>query len=118
MTLATGAAPAAGGGGLSLLLLALPILLLIYLMFNQRRRSRQLNDAQQALQVGQEVLTTAGIYGVVTGLEPQVVHLQIAEGVIVRHDRRAIVPMSMASRPQGGSENPGSDGTAGGEQPR
>lgn len=97
MTLATGAAASTGGGGLPMLILALPILLLIWLMFSQRRRSKALAEAQQAVQVGQEVLTTAGIHAVVTGLEHDVVHVRIADGVVVRMDRRAIVPMSMAT---------------------
>lgn len=103
MTLATGAAATTGGGGLSLLLLALPIVLLLWLMFSQRRRARALGDAQQALQVGQEVLTTAGMHGVVSGLEHEVVHLRIAEGVVVRMDRRAVIPLSMSARPAGGA---------------
>jgi preprotein translocase subunit YajC len=96
MTLATGAAAdaGAGGGGLSLLILALPLLLLFYLMFSQRRRARRLAEAQEAVQVGEEVMTTAGMHGVVRAIEDGVVHLQIAEGVVVRHERRAIVPVA------------------------
>ena len=96
MTLATGAAAGTGGSTLSLLLLGLPILLLLYLVFSQRRRAKALGQAQQALQVGQEVMTTAGLHGVVERLEDETVHLRIAEGVVVRHDRRAIVPLSLA----------------------
>lgn len=97
MTLATGAAAATGSGTMSLLLLALPILLLIYLMVSQRRRGRALAQAQQALQAGQEVMTSSGLHGVVSALEHDVVHLRIAEGVVVRHDRRAIVPLSLTA---------------------
>lgn len=96
MTLATGAAAATGGGMMSLLLLALPILLLIYLMVTQRRRTKALGEAQRALQVGQEVMTTSGMHGVVEGLDNDVVHLRIADSVVVRHDRRAIVPLTLA----------------------
>lgn len=106
MTLATGAAASSGGGGFSLLILALPILFLAWLMFSQRRRSKALGEAQQALQVGQEVLTTSGIHGEVFGLESDVVHLSIAKGVVIRVDRRAVVPLSIA---QGG--RPGAPGT-------
>lgn len=112
MTLATGAAAPAGSGTFTLLLLALPILLLLFLMFTQRRRTKALGEAQQALQVGQEVMTTAGMHGVITGLEHEVVHLRIADGVVVRYDRRAIIPMSMAAtgRP-GATGRPAQDGT-------
>ena len=73
MTLATGAAASQGTGGLSILILALPILLLAWLMFSQRRRTKALGEAQGALQVGQEVLTTSGIHGLVSALEGEVV---------------------------------------------
>lgn len=96
MTLATGAAAAPGGSTMSLFLLALPILLLIYLMVSQRRRTKALAEAQRALQVGQEVMTTSGLHAVVERLESDVAHLRVAEGVVVRHDRRAVVPLSMA----------------------
>lgn len=117
MTLATGAAATTGGGGLTLLILALPILLLLWLMFTQRRRARALTDAQQALQTGQEVLTTAGMHGVVAGLEHEIVHLRIAEGVVVRIDRRAIVPLTLTQGAQGGRAAPdgqGGQGSTGG----
>lgn len=123
MTLATGAAASQGTGGLSILILALPILLLVWLMFSQRRRTKALGEAQQALQVGQEVLTTSGIHGVVDGLETDVVQLRIAEGVVIRVDRRAVVPMSIAQagrgRPTPGTSDPGTTNPdAGGTNPR
>lgn len=117
MTLATGAAASSGGGGLSILILALPILLLVWLMFSQRRRTKALGEAQQALQIGQEVLTTSGMHGLIAGLEDDVIHLRIAEGVVVRMDRRAIVPMSIAQTGPG-RPAPGTDTDAGGTNPR
>lgn len=119
MTLATGAAASPGGGGLSILILALPILLLVWLMYSQRRRTKALGEAQQALQVGQEVLTTSGIHGLVSALEGEVVHLRIAEGVVIRMDRRAIVPMSIAQAGPGRAAPGGTtDPDAGGTNPR
>lgn len=109
MFLANGATDGGGASGLTLLILALPILLLVYLMFSQRRRAKQLGDAQQALQAGQEVMTTSGIHGVIAGLEHDVVHLTVADGVTMRVDRRAIVPLSMAP---GARENRGRSGGA------
>ena len=103
MTLATGAAAGAGGSGFTLLILALPILFLLFLMFSQRRRARAVNDAQQSLAPGQEVMTTAGMYGVVRAIETDTdtVHLEVADGVVLRYQRRAILPMSMV--PGGGA---------------
>lgn len=102
MTLATGAAAATGGSSFTLLILALPILFLLFLMFGQRRRARAMSQAQQALAPGQEVMTTAGMYGVVAAVEGEVVHLQVADGVVLRHQRRAILPLDLVQGAPGG----------------
>lgn len=92
MTPLVAAAPATGGGTGTLLLLALPFALLIFLMFSQRRRAKAVSAAQAQLEVGQQVMAAAGLYGTVSALDGEVVHLEIAPGVVVRVARRAIVP--------------------------
>lgn len=86
------AAPSTGSGLGSLLLLALPLVLIVYLVVSQRRRQRQLASAQAGLQVGDEVMTTTGLYGRVVSLQERVVELEAAPGVVLRWDRRAVVP--------------------------
>ncbi|WP_420748362.1 preprotein translocase subunit YajC [Ornithinimicrobium sp. Y1847] len=95
------AAASTGGGSLSILILALPVVVLIWLMVMQRRRQRSVNQAQSELTIGDEVMAAAGLYGTVTGLDGDVVLLEIAPGVVVRVNRRAIVPPSQIKRDQG-----------------
>lgn len=95
-----------GSGVGSLLLLLLPLALLAFLMLSQRRRTRDAVALQQSLTVGDEVVTTSGIFGTVRMLDQGEAHLEIAPGVIVRFDRRAI----------GARRNP-SDHAAGGSGP-
>lgn len=78
------------GNSLSLLLLALPLLLLVFMMFSQRKRARAVQDLQSSLAVGDEVMTTSGLHGSVSFIEDDVVGLQVAEGVVLRFDRRAV----------------------------
>lgn len=92
MTPLATAAPASGGGLSTILLLALPFAVLLYLMFTQRKRARAVADAQAGLQVGQEVMAAAGIFGRISAIEGDVVHLEVAPGVVVRVARRAVVP--------------------------
>jgi preprotein translocase subunit YajC len=71
----------------------LPILLLLFvvLMFNsQRKRQRQFNQMQSSLQVGQEVVTTAGLHARILELDDEVAVLETSPGQTVRWDRRAI----------------------------
>lgn len=80
-----------GGGFGTLLLLALPLLLIAYMIFSQRRKAKAMQQMQSEFQVGDEVMTSTGLYGRIAALEEGVVLLEIAPGVQVQWDRRAIV---------------------------
>lgn len=64
----------------------------------QQQRLREQQAMVQALEVGDQVITTAGIYATVTALEDDVATLEIAPGVEIRSARAAIgrlvVPVS------------------------
>lgn len=75
----------------------LPLLLLlvfaVMILLPMRSRSRmvqRMREMQQSLTVGTEVLTTSGLYGRITRLDEQLVHLEIAPGVVVEWAREAI----------------------------
>ncbi|QIM20806.1 preprotein translocase subunit YajC [Phycicoccus sp. HDW14] len=79
------------GSGLTyLLILGLPFLLLVWMFFTQRNRSKQVQSLQGSLQVGDEVVTTSGLFGTITALDEKVATLDIGGGTVVRFDRRAI----------------------------
>jgi preprotein translocase subunit YajC len=77
-------------GTFSLLIFALPLLLLGWLFFTQNKRMRQMRNFSSSLDVGDRIVTSSGIYGVVTHLDDSTAWLEIAEGTIIRVDRRAI----------------------------
>ncbi len=92
--------------------------LLYFVMIRpQRNRQRQVVQAQNQIQPGQRVRTTAGMYATVVELDDGDVVLEIAPGVRVRYLRRAImdvVPSDNGSAASG-SEEAGTvadDGTA------
>ena len=73
----------------------LPILLLIVLMYfmlirPQQKRMREQQAMLSAVEEGDEVLTTAGVYGFITAMEGDVLWVEIAEGVEVRVAKGAI----------------------------
>ena len=79
------------GSGLGyLLVLLLPFLLLIFIVVTQRRRAQQVQALQASLTVGDEVVTTSGLYGTIVALDDTVVTLDTGAGSRVRYDRRAI----------------------------
>ena len=73
-------------------ILLLPFLLLVFMMYTQRKRAQQIQALQAALVIGDEVVTTSGLYGTVVALDERVVTLDTGNGVTVRYDRRAIGP--------------------------
>ena len=73
----------------------LPFLLLIPVMYfllirPQRRRQREQQAMQSSIEVGDEVMTTSGIYGFVTSIEGDVAWLEIDDNVQIRISRLAI----------------------------
>lgn len=55
-----------------------------------KRRQEEARRVQTALEPGQEVMTTAGIYGIISEVTDEQVLLQVAPGVEIRYARAAI----------------------------
>ena len=75
-----------GGGGLaSILLLVLPFGALIYMMIVPQRKQRA-KHAQfvASLDVGDEVVTTGGIFGTISYIEDDVVHIEVDHDVVIK----------------------------------
>jgi preprotein translocase subunit YajC len=117
---------------LFLILLAVAFVALIVLPGRQRKKMQaQAQQLQNSLTPGTPVMTTSGIHGTVTGLGEGTVDIDIAPGVTVTFERRAILSVNQptpaapldpaagdgtgstqADFPAPGDDTPG-DGTAG-----
>lgn len=67
------------------------VLLLVFSMVQNNKRRKQTSALHQAVEPGVRVMTTAGIYGLVTEVEADTIVVEISEGVDVRFDKRAIM---------------------------
>lgn len=80
---------------LGTLVVLLPLLLLFYFLGIRpgRKRMQQMQQVQQGLAPGREVVTTAGLYGTVAAIDEASgdITLEIAPGVRARFDRRAVM---------------------------
>ncbi len=81
-----------GGNPLSLLIIIVPFALLFLFMRNQQKRVRQQQAVQQAAEVGDEVLTTSGIFGTIVDEDEDegTVTVEIAPGTRIRMVRSGI----------------------------
>ena len=85
-----GAGPGGPGGGMVGALLPLLLMFLVFyflLIRPQQKRTKEHRDFLDALQKGDEVITSGGIYGRVTGITENVVTLEIADKVRVKIQR-------------------------------
>src|SRR5207247_9159945 len=87
-------AQSSGGGGsfLTLLIFVVPFGLLFLFMRNQQRRVRQQQALQQSAEVGDEVLTTSGIFGTIIDEDEDegTITLEIAPGTRIKMVRSGI----------------------------
>jgi preprotein translocase subunit YajC len=81
-----------GGGGIAslLVLLLIPFAMYFFLIRPQRKRMKEQAAIQSSLGVGDEVITSSGIYGFITGEEDDLFWLEIDDDVQIRIARAAI----------------------------
>lgn len=81
-----------GGAALIQLLifLLIPVAMYFLLIRPQRRRQREQAAMQSAIDVGDEVMTTSGVYGFITGFDGDIVWLEIDDNVQIRIARAAV----------------------------
>ena len=69
------------------ILLLIPLAMYFLMIRPQRRRMRAQQSMQSSLEVGDEVLTTSGIYGFITGFEDDRIWIEIDDDVQIRVNR-------------------------------
>ncbi|HET7398210.1 MAG TPA: preprotein translocase subunit YajC [Intrasporangium sp.] len=99
-----------GGGASSLLFLALPLLLLAWMFWSANRRQKQMRAFTSSISVGDAVITSSGLYGVVRRLDDESAWLEVAEGTTLRFDRRALA-MKQPDDSAGATATPGAEAT-------
>jgi len=87
------AAPSDGGGSLLLQFAPFAIILGIFyflILMPMKRRQRKVQEFQNALKVGDKIITTSGIYGQITKVAEKSIQVQIADKVRVDIAKAAI----------------------------
>jgi preprotein translocase subunit YajC len=73
-----------------LILVGVFVLMWALVILPEQRRRKEHIAVVGRLEVGDEVMTTAGIYGTVDGLDDEVVSLEVAPGTVLRVARGAV----------------------------
>lgn len=83
------------------ILLLIPLAMYFLMIRPQRRRMREQQMLQRSIEVGDEVITTSGMYGFVTGIDGDKFWLEIDDDVQIRVARAAV--QARVSEPSGSS---------------
>ena len=92
-TLVAMAQPTGGQPNLLVQFLPFAIILAIFyfiILLPMRRRQRKVQDFQGALKVGDKIVTTSGIHGVIAKMREQSVSIQVADKVRIEVSKAAI----------------------------
>lgn len=73
-----------------LLFVAMAAIFYLLILRPQQRAKKAKAEMAQALEIGSDILTVGGIYGSVAELRADDFDLEIAPGIVMRMDRRAI----------------------------
>jgi preprotein translocase subunit YajC len=87
-------------GGYVIILIAVFGLMWLLLIRPQRRKQLEQARMQDAVEVGDDVLTAGGIHGTVREIDGEIVHVEIAPGITVRLDRRAVAAIAQEPEPE------------------
>lgn len=87
-----------------MLLLLIPLvflgLLYVVAVLPQQRRVRAHDDLVRSLEIGQEVMTTSGVYGRLVGMSDETVQLEISPGVEIKIARASVGLVVAEDRPE------------------
>lgn len=74
----------------TILLIVLFVLAWVVLILPKQRELKRHNALVASLDVGDEVMSGSGIYGTITAIDGDVVHLEVAPGLELKVARRAV----------------------------
>ena len=88
------AAPAAGpAGGNYQMILMMALIFVVFYFFMirpQSKRQKEIKKQREAMQVGDKVVTSGGIYGKVKEVKESTVVIEIAENVRIKVDKNSV----------------------------
>jgi preprotein translocase subunit YajC len=80
-------------GGFLILIVIFGVVWLLFVMPTRRRRMSH-SAMQDSVEPGDEIITAGGLHGTVRGLEDDLVKVEVAPGVVVTLDRRAVAAVA------------------------
>ncbi len=94
------AADAPPAGGTALILTMLPWLIFIFFFYwlfvasPMKKKQKAFDELMKNLKTGDRIVTSSGMYGVITGIQEKIFKIRIANNVVVEMDKSAITGLA------------------------
>lgn len=87
------------GSPFTMIILAFAIMY-FFMIRPQRKRQREIENFRNSLQIGQEVVTSGGLYGKIKQVDDNIVSVEVAHNVVIRVDKSAVYANPAAAQQQ------------------
>lgn len=87
------------GSPFTMIILAFAIMY-FFMIRPQRKRQREIENFRNSLQIGQEVVTSGGLYGKIKQVDNNIVSVEVAHNVVIRVDKSAVYANPAAAQQQ------------------
>lgn len=95
-----------GGGMMSILLLvAIFVIFYFFMIRPQQKKQKEIQKFRESLEVGSNVVTAGGIYGVIKEVKDKYFVIEVCKGMRISVDKNSIYP-SAADAVQANENNP------------
>ena len=95
---------AQGGGSMSFIIMMVAIFAIMwfFMIRPQQKRQKEIQNFQNSLQVGTEVVTGGGIYGTVKKIDlaTGIIEVKIADGVVIKVDKAYVFKDNQSAMPE------------------
>lgn len=87
------------GSPFTMIILAFAIMY-FFMIRPQRKRQKEIENFRNSLQIGQEVVTSGGLYGKIKQVDNNIVSVEVAHNVVIRVDKSAVYANPAAAQQQ------------------
>ena len=87
------------GSPFTMIILAFAIMY-FFMIRPQRKRQKEIENFRNSLQIGQEVVTSGGLYGKIKQVDDNIVSVEVAHNVVIRVDKSAVYANPAAAQQQ------------------
>ena len=96
-----GAASGQGAGGFTAFIPLILMFVIFYFLLirPQQKKAKEHREMIGSLKKGDRIITSGGIYGTITGVEDNIITVEIAEKVRVKVSRGNVAGLAQASQP-------------------